>query len=171
MEEKVRQFLQSKFGEIIKREDGFRGEQTFMIDADSLFSVCEALHDNDELDIKFLADITAIDWFGHESAEEGRFEVVYNLYSLSYCYRFFLNIRLGEDNPTVRSITDIWAGANWLEREVYDMFGVTFEGHPDLTRILTPDDFEGHPLRKDFRQPYEQPTFTWNKDQPPEVTK
>lgn len=171
MEQKVRQFLQAGFSESIIREDNFRDQQFFQIKADALFSICEALQDNDELDVKFLADITAVDWLGHEAEKRGRFEILYNLYSLSHSYRFFLTVRLDEDKLSLRSLTDLWTGANWLEREVYDLFGVNFEGHPDLTRILTPDDFEGHPLRKDFPLTYEQPAFTWNKDDPPEVIK
>ncbi|RKX26828.1 MAG: NADH-quinone oxidoreductase subunit C [Candidatus Zixiibacteriota bacterium] len=171
MEEKVRQFLKGKFGDAVLSEDNFRGDQSFFITAESLFPICEALQDNDEIDVKYLADITAVDWQGHESDTNGRFEIVYNLYSLSHCYRFFLRIRLSESNPSIRSITDLWAGANWMEREIYDMFGITFEGHPDLTRILTPDGFEGHPLRKDFPITYEQPVFNWNKDNPTEVIK
>jgi NADH-quinone oxidoreductase subunit C len=99
------------------------------------------------------------------------FEVIYNLYSLSHRYRFFLKVRLPGDNPTIASLTHLWQGANWLEREVYDLMGIYFEGHPDLSKILTPDELEGHPLRKDYPLTYEMPQFSWNKDQPPEVIK
>ncbi len=171
MEEKIRQFLNSKFSDSIIREDNFRGEQSFYVKPESIFPICEALLENDDLDVKFLKDITAVDWYDHPLAENGRFEVIYNLYSFAHKYRFFLKVFLPEDNPNLTSLTGLWIGANWLEREVYDLFGVTFEGHPDLTKIITPDELEGHPLRKDFPLTYEKPRFSWNKDNPPEVIK
>jgi len=171
MEEKLRQFLNSKFKDSIIREDDFRREQSFYIKPESLFPICEALLENNELDVKFLKDITAVDWYKHSQAQNGRFEIIYNLYSFSHKYRFFLKVNLPEENPTILSLTGLWSGANWLEREVFDLFGVIFEGHPDLTKILTPDELEGHPLRKDFPLTYEKPQFSWNKDKPPEVIK
>ena len=169
MEEKFRSFLKSTFGEAVIREDNFRNQQSFYINADALVPICEELMHDSDLDVRFLADITSLDWLGHDEEKHGRFEVVYNLYSLSHQYRFFLKVRLPGDNPTIASLTHLWQGADWLEREVYDLMGIRFEGHPDLTKILTPDDLDGHPLRKDFPLTYEQPQFTWNKDQPPEV--
>lgn len=171
MEEKVRSFLKSSFGEAIIREDNFREQQSFYIQPDALAPICEELVHGNELDIRFLSDITALDWLGHEEENNGRFEVIYNLYSLSHQYRFFLKVHLPGDNPTIASLTHLWQGANWLEREVYDLMGIHFEGHPDLTKILTPDELEGHPLRKDYPLTYEMPQFSWNKDQPPEVIK
>jgi NADH-quinone oxidoreductase subunit C len=124
-----------------------------------------------ELDVRFLADITSVDWLGHEREKDGRFEVAYNLYSIKNTHRFFLKVHLPADNPEIASLTHLWEGANWLEREVWDLMGITFTGHPDLTKILTPDDLEGHPLRRDFPLTWEQPRFSWNKDNPPEVIK
>jgi len=171
MEEKVRSFLKSLFSDAIIREDNFREQQSFYIKPDALTPICEELVHDGELDVRFLSDITALDWLGHQEEKNGRFEVIYNLYSLSHRYRFFLKVRLSADNPQIASLTHLWQGANWLEREVYDMMGIRFEGHPDLTKILTPDELEGHPLRKDFPLTYEVPQFSWNKDQPPEVIK
>ena len=171
MEEKVRSFLKSLFGDAIIREDNFREQQSFYIKPDALAPICEELLHDGELDVRFLSDITALDWLGHQEEKNGRFEVIYNLYSLSHRYRFFLKVPLPGDNPQIASLTHLWQGANWLEREVYDMMGIRFEGHPDLTKILTPDELEGHPLRKDFPLTYEVPQFSWNKDQPPEVIK
>jgi NADH-quinone oxidoreductase subunit C len=171
VEEKVRNFLQTSFSDVIIREDNFRRQQSFYIKPEGLAPICAALLQNVELDVKFLADITSLDWLGHEEEKNGRFEVVYNLYSLSHHYRFFLKVRLPGDDPKIDSITHLWEGANWLEREIYDMMGIYFEGHPDMTKILTPDELEGHPLRKDFPLTWEQPQFSWNKDRPPEVIK
>ncbi len=171
MEDKLRQWLQTRFGDEIVREDDFRGEQSFFIKPEALLAICQALVDDSELDIHYLADVTSCDWLGFEEEKGGRFEVVYNFCSFAHRYRFFIKVMLPGENPTIDSLTPIFNGANWLEREVWDMMGIEFTGHPDLTRILTPDEFEGHPLRKDFPLTYEVPQFSWNKDEPPEVIK
>jgi NADH-quinone oxidoreductase subunit C len=93
------------------------------------------------------SDVTAVDWM---RARPDRFQVVATLTSLTQRQRLRMTATLGRDDPTIASVTPIWPGAGYAEREVYDMFGVVFEGHPDLTRILMPDDWDGHPLRKDF---------------------
>jgi NADH-quinone oxidoreductase subunit C len=169
MEEKVRDFIRANFADAVVREDNFRNQQSFYIRAEELVHVCRALWEDPELDVRFLSDITSLDWLGHEEEKHGRFEVIYNLYSLRHKYRLFLKVRLGGDNPHIGTLSHIWAGANLMEREVWDMMGIVFDGHPDLTKLLTPDEFEGHPLRKDFPLTYEQPQFSWNKDEPPEV--
>ncbi len=171
MEEKIRSFMKANFADAIIREDDFRRQQSFYVKAEALVDICRALFDEPELDVRFLADITSLDWYGHPEQEKGRFEVVYNLYSLTHKYRFFLKVRLPAEAPSIASLTDLWAGANWMEREVWDMMGIKFEGHPDLTKIITPDELEGHPLRRDFPLTWEQPRFSWNKDDPPEVIK
>jgi NADH-quinone oxidoreductase subunit C len=169
--DQVRETLQSRFTESVLREDNFRDQQTFYVLPDAVFDICKALMEDSELDFRLLADITSVDWLDDEEVKNGRFEVVYNLYSLKHQYRLFLKVRLPEDNPEIQSLTPLWQGANWLEREVWDMMGIVFTGHPDLTKILTPDDLEGHPLRRDFPLTYEQPQFSWNKNEPPEVIK
>ncbi len=171
MQEKIREFLHSRFADAIIREDSFRGDQSFYIKPAFLIPICEALYNDDELQVRYLGDLTSVDWLGHEREKEGRFEVVYNLYSLKHSYRFFLKVRLPADNPEIQSLTPLWQGANWLEREVWDMMGIVFVDHPDLTKILTPDDLEGHPLRRDFPLTWEEPAFSWNKDDPPEVVR
>ncbi|MEW5796497.1 MAG: NADH-quinone oxidoreductase subunit C [Candidatus Zixiibacteriota bacterium] len=171
MVDKIRQWLQTRFPDALIREVNFREEQSFYIKPESLLSVCQALIDDPELDVRYLADITSCDWLGFESVMGGRFEVVYNLCSFRHKYRFFLKVMLPAENPVVASLTPIWNGANWMEREVWDMMGIKFTGHPDLTKILTPDELEGYPLRKDYPLTYEVPQFNWNKDQPPEVIK
>ena len=93
------------------------------------------------------SDVTAVDWMRKRS---DRFQVVANLLSMSRAARLRMTTTVGREDPVVASLTPVWPGAGFAEREVYDMFGITFEGHPDLTRILMPDDWEGHPLRKDF---------------------
>ncbi|HWR81872.1 MAG TPA: NADH-quinone oxidoreductase subunit C [Candidatus Deferrimicrobium sp.] len=171
MEDKVREFLNSSFPGAVIREDNFRAQQSFYIRPEMVVPICEELLSNDALDLKYLSDITSLDWLGLQPEKAGRFEVVYNLYSLTHKYRFFLKVCLPGDNPTVASVSHLWPAAEWLEREVFDMMGIIFDGHPDLSKILTPDELEGHPLRKDFPLTWEQPQFSWNKDQPPEVVK
>tara|TARA_B110000003_G_scaffold166163_1_gene166139 strand:- start:368 stop:778 length:411 start_codon:yes stop_codon:yes gene_type:complete len=96
---------------------------------------------------EMMMDLTAVDWF---RKKEPRFEVVINLLSLSKNLRKTIKVQVPDENLTIPSITDIYPGANFYEREVFDMFGIVFENHPDLTRILMPDDWIGHPLRKDY---------------------
>ncbi|UCC43089.1 MAG: NADH-quinone oxidoreductase subunit C [Candidatus Zixiibacteriota bacterium] len=169
MREKVSKFLHSNFGDWIISEETFRDQQSIFIKPEALSPICRSLLEDETLGIRFLSDITSVDWLGHAREKDGRFEVVYNLYSLKYKYRFFLKVHLPADNPQIDSLTPLWEGANWMEREVWDMMGITFIGHPDLTRILNPEDMEGHPLRRDYSLTWEQPQFTWNKDRPPEI--
>lgn len=171
MEEKVREFLKSRFADAIIRETDFRKEQSFYIKPEALVPICEALLEDNELEVRYLADICSVDWLGHEEEMGGRFEVVYNLYSLPHKYRFFLKVMLPGEDPEIASLTPLWNGANWTEREVWDLMGIKFTGHPDLRKVVTPEELEGHPLRRDYPLTYEVPKFTWNKDDPPEVIK
>ncbi len=124
----------------------FRGELTVFIRRQSLVRVCEYLRDAPGVSFKFLADLTAVDRYPNEP----RFEVVYHLLSLESCQRVRLKVRLPGGDPIVDSVVPVWPGANAQEREVFDLFGIRFDGHPDLRRILMPEDWEGHPLRKDY---------------------
>jgi NADH-quinone oxidoreductase subunit C len=119
---------------------------TLLVAAGDLPSVARALHDRANLAFEFLAELTAIDYWPREP----RFDVVYILVSIVYGARLRLKVRVGGDRPVVGTVHDIWPAANWLEREVWDLFGIDFAGHPDLRRLLTPEDWEGHPLRKDY---------------------
>ncbi|MBI3593015.1 MAG: NADH-quinone oxidoreductase subunit C, partial [Nitrospirae bacterium] len=105
------------------------------------------LHDTPELYFNYLEDLCGVDYHGKK---EPRFEVVYHLYSLRHRHMLRIKAEVPEDDCAIESVVDIWAGANWHERECYDMFGVTFRGHPDHRRILMPEDWAGHPLRKDY---------------------
>ena len=111
------------------------------------------LRDRPELAFNFLIDVTAVDYLGRSP----RFEVVYQLFSLPHNHRLRVKIRLAEEDPWVHSLADLWKSANWLEREVWDMFGIRFTGHPDLRRILMYEEFVGHPLRKDYPVGKRQP--------------
>ena len=171
-EDDVRTFMHDRFGSVILKEDNFRNQLSFYIRPEGLLDIFRGLLENETLDARFIKDITSVDWFGHDDEMAvGRFEVVYNIYSLKHKGRFFLKARLSEGNPAIDSLTPLFNAANWLEREVWDMMGIEFTGHPDLTKILTADDLEGHPLRRDFPLTWEQPVFSWNQNDPPEVIK
>ena len=119
---------------------------TVYVGADDLPRVAVALRDRPELAFGFLAELTAVDFWPREP----RFEVVYVLVSFPHAQRLRLKVRLAGGEPHVATVTSVWPGANWLEREVWDMFGIAFEGHPDPRRLLMPEDWQGYPLRKDY---------------------
>jgi NADH-quinone oxidoreductase subunit C len=169
MEDKLRGFFKKYFAEAIIKEDNFRDQQSLYIRKEYLFDICRALKSDEELSFYFLMDICSLDWLGQPDEAEGRFEIIYNLYSLKNRYRFFIKVKLSAEKPEVDSLCSLWNAADWLEREVYDMMGIIFIGHRDLRKIVTADELEGYPLRKDFPLTYEMPQFSHNKDAPPEV--
>jgi NADH-quinone oxidoreductase subunit C len=121
-------------------------ELTLWIERGSLREACAILRDDPQLQYNFLSDLTCLDWY----PAEPRFEVVYHLLSIPRKARLRLKVRLGGEEPRLESVTSVWPAANFFEREVFDLFGVYFEGHPYLRRILMPEDWEGHPLRRDY---------------------
>ncbi len=124
----------------------FRGETTIVVPREHIRRACEFLVAEPSLQFTFLSDITTVDRFPMEP----RFEVNYHLLSIEHRTRLRLKVRFAGGDPNILSVTPVWPTANWHERENFDLFGIRFEGHPDLTRILMPDDWEGHPLRKDY---------------------
>lgn len=124
----------------------FRGELTVVVLREHLRQVAEFLQSDSQMQFTFLSDVTAVDRF----PVEPRFEVNYHLLSIERRERLRLKLRVPGQDPVVESVTAVWPTANWHEREVFDLFGVRFEGHPDLRRILMPENWEGHPLRKDY---------------------
>ncbi len=122
------------------------GDWTIIATAEKIFDLAKHLRDAPDAAFDLLSDLTATDW---PPRKEGRFDVVYCLYSTRHRHRVRVKVKVGEQHP-VASVTSVWPGANWLEREVYDMFGVNFTGHPDRRRILMPDDWQGFPQRKDY---------------------
>ena len=123
-----------------------RGETTVVLARRDVIRICEFLAQDPTLAFTFLSDISAVDRFPMEP----RFEVNYQLLSMQRRERVRIKVRLSGSDATLPSVIGIWPTADWHEREVFDLFGIRFEGHPDLTRILLPDDWEGHPLRKDY---------------------
>jgi NADH-quinone oxidoreductase subunit C len=123
-----------------------RDEMTIFVDRSDIRDACALLRDDPECPFNFLSDVTCVDWY----PSEPRFEVVYHLLSISKKERVRLKVHLNSSSTSIDSITSLWPGANFFEREVYDLFGVRFAGHPYLRRIMMPEDWEGHPLRKDY---------------------
>jgi NADH-quinone oxidoreductase subunit C len=137
------QKLKARFGDAIREATLDRKQAIVTIAADQLREISRYCRDEEKFDM--LVDLTAVDW----PKREKRFDVILILYSFAKNERLRLKAHAGENEP-VPSVCEIWPAANWLERECYDMFGIVFEGHPDLKRILMPDEWQGHPLRKDY---------------------
>jgi NADH-quinone oxidoreductase subunit C len=146
-ERKATEKLRERFGDkaVLELKE-FRDEVTLVVRSELIADMSLLLRDDPELRYDFLSDLCGVDWPGRPE----RFEVVYNLYSLRHRSRLRLKVRLPESDPAVPTVCGVWPTADWHEREAYDLYGIRFEGHPDLRRILNPDDFEGFPYRKDF---------------------
>ncbi len=166
--------LQKKFPQEVLGTHAMHGDETAVIDRRGLIPVCTWLKDSPDMDFKMLCDLTAVDYQGMKpsvrvaspgaatasNARNGkapRFEVVYHLTSLSRGHRLRLKVGVELEDPVVPSVVPLWKSANWMEREVWDLYGLKFEGHPDLRRILMYEEFVGHPLRKDYPQRKRQP--------------
>jgi NADH-quinone oxidoreductase subunit C len=121
-------------------------QATAYVSRDALPALARLLRDREDLAFTFLAELTAADFWPRQP----RFEIVYILVSITRRLRLRLKVRLDGNDAHVGTVSDVWPAANWLEREVWDLFGVVFDGHPDQRRLLMPDDWEGHPLRKDY---------------------
>jgi NADH-quinone oxidoreductase subunit C len=137
------QRLNARFGDAIREATLDRKQAIVLVTVAQLRDIARYCRDDEKFDM--LADLTAVDW----PKREKRFDVVLNLYSFPKNERLRLKAHAGENEP-VPSVCEVWPVANWLERECYDMFGIVFEGHPDLKRILLPDEWQGYPLRKDY---------------------
>ena len=150
--------LQRRFGDAIVETHEHHGDATAVVARDAILTVLAHCRDDVALAFDVLMDLTAVDYLRYPGREdEPRFEVVYHLYSIAHNHRLRLKVRLDEDDATVPSAVALWPIANWLEREVWDMFGVRFDGHPDPRRLLMYEEFVGHPLRKDYPITRRQP--------------
>ena len=150
--------LRTRFGGAVVETHDHRGDHTLVVDRDAVRDVLVSCRNSGTLAFDVLMDLTAVDYSKFPGREDGpRFEVVYHLYSIAENHRLRVKVRLDEDHPVVPTAVPIWPIANWFEREVWDMFGIRFHGHPDLRRLLMYEEFVGHPLRKDYpinrRQP------------------
>jgi len=148
--------IRERFGDAITEAVATLGQQIIAVKKDSLIELCRFLHDDEEALFDMCTDVTAIHWPERSGKE---FDVVILLYSVSKNRRIRVKVALA-DGESCPSVTAIWAGANWTEREVFDMFGIRFDGHPDLRRILLPSDWPGHPLRKEYPIEYRDNEWT-----------
>jgi NADH-quinone oxidoreductase subunit C len=159
--EQLKELLEKERAEDILSAVLTCGDLRVGIDKGKLIDFCNYLQDEENLKFNFLSMITAADFLGKK---EKRFEIVYVLYSILYHHSVMLILSISE-NEEVPSLTGLWDTADWQEREVFDMFGIRFSGHPNLRRILMDDDWVGYPQRKDFPLTYEMPEFTHNRGQ------
>ena len=141
----LRETIEKRFPSALSDPLIFRGQAGITLSKESVLEVCRFLRDDPEIAYTYPVDVTAVDY----PKREKRFEVIYHVYSFVRNDRLRIKVLVG-DGESVPSLTGIWAGANWMEREVFDMFGIVFDNHPGLKRILLPEDWVGHPLRKDY---------------------
>jgi len=139
--------LKAQFGDAVGELTEAKIDPFVMVKSDKIVEICRFAKDEAGLDFNYCEDVTGIDW-----PTRNVIEVVYHLFSLKHRHQFVLKVEAARSQPSVPSVQGVWKAANWLEREVYDMLGVSFVGHPDMRRILLPDDWVGHPLRKDYQE-------------------
>ena len=150
--------LRERFGAAVVETHDQHGDHTAVVRRESLVEVLRHCRDLPALAFDMLTDLTAVDYLKFPGREDGpRFEVVYHLYSLAHNHRLRVKVSVEEDDAVVPTAVPLWPIANWLEREVWDMFGVRFTGHPNLRRLLLYEEFVGHPLRKDYPIDRRQP--------------
>lgn len=140
--------LKQRFVDSISEERGEKGEPFIRVDVGVLKKVMEFLRSDSAFSFDSLMLLSGIDY-----PEKQCLAVAYHIFSMKHRHRIFLKVFVPRDVPHVPTVSDIWPTANWHEREAYDLFGIVFEGHPNLRRILCPDDWEGHTLRKDYKEP------------------
>jgi len=146
-QEEVCAQLKERFGEAVGALSETKGDRFVVVKGDQIVDVCQFLKTTTGLDFDYCQDITAIDWPARKVIE-----VVYHLYSFMHRHGVVVKAETDRDKPSIATVESVWKAATWLEREIYDLFGVNFEGHSDLRRILMPDDWVGHPLRKDYKE-------------------
>ena len=156
----VKALVEAGYGAEIVASKRFRGQDFLTVRKERIVGLLTVLRDHIALDYKLVSDIFGVDLLGFET--EPRFEVVYSLYSLKTYRRIVVKAQVSEDDPTIDTTSGVWLAAEWAEREIYDLFGITFNHHADMRRILMPDDWVGHPLRKDFPLGGEEVEFSHN---------
>lgn len=146
----IAKMVEEKFSGQVLDTAAYAGQVAISVKKDMVRDICLYLKDEPSLRMDLLADLTAVDYSTYPGNTGLRFEVVYNLISTEFHHRIRLKARVPEEDPRIDTVSLIWHTANWHERETFDLMGITFDGHPDLRRILLPDDWEGHPLRKEY---------------------
>ncbi len=150
----IAQRLKDNFPEEVKEIKEFRGQVSVIVRRSRITDIIRYLKEDPEIQMDYLRDLCGVDYLGRKTP---RFEVVYHLYSIKYRHMIRIRAEVPEEDPVIDTIVPIYRGADWHERECFDMFGIRFNGHPDLRRILLPEDWEGYPLRKDY--PLKGPEF------------
>jgi len=146
----IAKIIEEKFAGQVLGTMTYAGQVSVMLKKEMIKDVCLFLRDEPSLKMNHLSDLTAVDFSKYPGDTGPRFEVVYNMISILHRHRIRLKVRVPEEDPRVDSVAQVWHTANWHERETYDLMGIQFDGHPDLRRILLPEDWEGHPLRKEY---------------------
>lgn len=160
--------LKAAMPDINVEADDFRGDTTLIVPREQIITVARYFRDTPGLVYNFLSDISSVDFYepyGGYGDRPGRFAVSYHLLSMLYRRRLRLKVYLPEDDPVVDTVIEVWPGANWFEREIWDLMGIEFRGHPDKRRLMLPDDWQGHPLRRDYPLGYETVMFSFNADE------
>ncbi len=164
MSARVLETLKEKFGDAIVETHSDFGDDTAVVSPEKWKDVCRFLRDDPSMGFDMLVDLCGVDY----PDRTPRFEVVLHLYSIPRRHRLRLKSRVGDaegDDAHIDTVTDVWLGANWFERETYDLMGISFKGHPDLRRILMYPEFEGHPLRKDYPANKTQPLVPYRTEE------
>lgn len=152
----ITQRIQAKFGDAVLSTHAFRGDETVVIRREDVHTVLAFLRDDPGMAFNYLMDVAAVDYLTFPEPKAARYEVVYHLFSLSLGHRVRIKTPVAA-NQSVPTVSDLWESADWAERETWEMFGIVFDGHPNLKRLLTHMDFVGHPLRKDYPTKKRQP--------------
>ena len=146
LKELIPQKLRENFPQVNFDFVDYRGDLSVKFDKEHVNKICRFLKEDQELDFKLCEDVTAVDW----AKRKNRFTVVYHIFSFKHNFRLRLKADVDESECSIDTVSSVWRTADWHERETYDMFGITFNNHPDLRRMYMPEDFKYHPLRKDF---------------------
>jgi NADH-quinone oxidoreductase subunit C len=146
LKELIPQKLRENFPQVTFDFVDYRGDLSVKFDKEYVNKICRFLKEDQELDFKLCEDVTAVDW----AKRKNRFTVVYHIFSFKHNFRLRLKADVDESECSIDTVSSVWRTADWHERETYDMFGITFNNHPDLRRMYMPEDFKYHPLRKDF---------------------
>lgn len=165
--------LKDQFADDVLHSKEFRGDTTIIVNPERIQEVMLFLRSTPGLVYNFLSDISAVDYYPNDYGNEfdggakdfrpERFGVSYHIYSMLYNRRLRIKVFAIEEEPTIPTVVNVWPAANWLEREINDMMGIAFEGHPDMRRLLMPDDWDGHPHRRDYPMGKETVAFTFNE--------
>lgn len=148
--------IRARFPDDILKTEEYRGQSSVSLKKERILAICRFLHDEPDLSMDLLKDVCGVDYLGKRNV---RFEVVYHLYSIQHNHLLRVKVPVSEMECSIDSVTSVWRGADWHERECFDMYGIKFRGHPDLRRILLPEDWKGHPQRKDY--PVQGPEEEW----------